>query len=77
MRLIDADEKKTRENDSLEKEESYECETDKKKFTILLDELQEDVNLLQSKISEFRRRIQKCSSEEDIEKIDDEIQRVD
>lgn len=30
MRLIDADEKKTRENDSLEKEESYECETDKK-----------------------------------------------
>lgn len=40
MRLIDADEKKTRENDSLEKEESYECETDKKKFTTLLDELQ-------------------------------------
>ena len=50
------------------------CETDKKlKFTTLLDELQGDVNLLQSKISEFRRRIQKCSNEEDIEKIDDEI----
>lgn len=43
------------------------------KFITELDELQEDVNLLQSKISEFRRRIQKCSSEEDIEKIDDEI----
>lgn len=43
------------------------------KFITVLDELQEDVNLLQSKISEFRRRIQKCSSEEDIEKIDDEI----
>lgn len=43
------------------------------KCTTILDELQEDVNLLQSKISEFRRRIQKCSSEEDIEKIDDEI----
>lgn len=43
------------------------------KFTTILDELQGDVNLLQSKISEFRRRIQKCSSEEDIEKIDDEI----
>lgn len=38
------------------------------KCTTILDELQEDVNLLQSKISEFRRRIQKCSSEEDIEK---------
>lgn len=44
------------------------------KYTTILDELQEDVNLLQSKISEFRRRIQKCSSEEDLEKIDDEIQ---
>lgn len=43
------------------------------KFITVLDELQGDVNLLQSKISEFRRRIQKCSSEEDIEKIDDEI----
>ena len=43
------------------------------KCTTILDELQEDVNLLQSKISEFRRRIQKCGSEEDIEKIDDEI----
>lgn len=43
------------------------------KYTTILDELQGDVNLLQSKISEFRRRIQKCSSEEDIEKIDDEI----
>ena len=71
MRLIDADEKKTRENDSLEKEESYECETDKKKFTILLDELQGDVNLLQSKINEARRFIQKCRSEEEFDKIDE------
>ncbi|MDY6245432.1 MAG: hypothetical protein SPL82_16430 [Lachnospiraceae bacterium] len=71
MRLIDADEKKTRENDSLEKEESYECETDKKKFTTILDELQGDVNLLQSKINEARRFIQKCRSEEELDKIDE------
>lgn len=43
------------------------------KFITVLDELQGDVNLLQSKINEARRFIQECRSEEDIEKIDDEI----
>lgn len=41
------------------------------KFTTLLDELQGDVNLLQSKINEARRFIQKCKSEEELEKIDE------
>lgn len=41
------------------------------KFTTLLDELQGDVNLLQSKINEARRFIQKCRSEEELDKIDE------
>lgn len=41
------------------------------KCTTILDELQEDVNLLQSKINEARRFIQECRSEEELDKIDE------
>ncbi len=41
------------------------------KCTTILDELQEDVNLLQSKINEARRFIQECKSEEELDKIDE------
>ena len=41
------------------------------KFITVLDELQEDVNLLQSKINEARRFIQECRSEEELDKIDE------
>lgn len=41
------------------------------KFTTILDELQGDVNLLQSKINEARRFIQECRSEEELDKIDE------
>ena len=37
----------------------------------MLDELQGDVNLLQSKINEARRFIQECKSEEELDKIDE------
>lgn len=43
------------------------------KLTTLLDELQDDVNLLQSKINELRKHIRECGSAEDLEKIDDGI----
>lgn len=39
----------------------------------ILNELQEDVNLLQSRINEVRRRVLECKSKEDFEKIDEEI----
>lgn len=41
------------------------------KFITVLDELQGDVNLLQSKINEARRFIQECRSEEELDKIDE------
>lgn len=52
-----------------------ECEIGEKllKLTTLLDELQGDVNLLQTKINELRRRIRECDSKEDLEKLDDGI----
>lgn len=41
------------------------------KFITVLDELQGDVNLLQSKINEARRFIQECRSEKELDKIDE------